>query len=247
MFGAPAVPPGVVLPIDLSLAVAVSWIGAMIPLRAAVRVRTAMVVEGGRGERRARASARGVAARATTPRHAARATRALRTSRDARRRRQLPARSSSGARDVPAPPPASIRSHSWRSLAVGAMLASALLTTYDDLDSKMSGEFRRYGANLIVAPAAGADTLPDSALDAANQQGAAVPYLYVVGSENDRDVVLAGTDFARLAKSPPAWSVAGEWPARCRRMHGRRASRIARGRSTLQCRQARRKPGGSGA
>ncbi len=37
-------------------------------------------------------------------------------------------------------------------LAVGATLASALLSTYSDLKQKMAGEFRRYGANLVVAP-----------------------------------------------------------------------------------------------
>ena len=47
---------------------------------------------------------------------------------------------------------------------VGAMLASTLLTTYAELDRKMAGEFRRYGANLVIAPISGADSLSDNAL-----------------------------------------------------------------------------------
>ena len=72
-------------------------------------------------------------------------------------------------------------------LAVGATLASALLTTYADLDRKMAGQFRRYGANLVIAPAQGADTLPAGYLINADQKGAAIPFLYVFGRANDRD------------------------------------------------------------
>ena len=45
VLGAPATPPGVVLPVVLSLAVAVSWIGATPPLRAAVRVSPARMLK----------------------------------------------------------------------------------------------------------------------------------------------------------------------------------------------------------
>jgi len=98
-------------------------------------------------------------------------------------------------------------------LVVGAMLASALLTTYADLDRKMAGEFRRYGANLVIAPRSGVDSLPADMLDRAESQGVAVvPYLYVVGRVKDRDTVLGGVDFARLRRYPPSWKLAGEWP-----------------------------------
>jgi putative ABC transport system permease protein len=98
-------------------------------------------------------------------------------------------------------------------LIVGAMLASALLTTYADLDRKMGGEFRRYGANLVIAPASGVDSLPADMLERAEKEGvAAVPYLYVVGRVKQRDTVLGGVDFARLRRNPPLWKLTGEWP-----------------------------------
>lgn len=98
-------------------------------------------------------------------------------------------------------------------LIVGAMLASALLTTYADLDHKMAGEFRRYGANLVIAPVAGVDSLPAAMLGRAEGQGVtAIPYLYVRGKVKDRDTVLGGVDFARLRQFPPAWKLDGQWP-----------------------------------
>jgi putative ABC transport system permease protein len=45
VFGAPATPPAVVLPLVLPLAVAVSWIGAAAPLRAALSVQPAIVLK----------------------------------------------------------------------------------------------------------------------------------------------------------------------------------------------------------
>src|SRR6266404_6866950 len=79
-------------------------------------------------------------------------------------------------------------------LTVGAMLASALLVTYADLDRKLSGELRRYGANLIIAPPPGADILPADALKRADAiSDSVVPFFYAVGKVDNRDVVIGGT------------------------------------------------------
>lgn len=97
-------------------------------------------------------------------------------------------------------------------LAVGAALASALLSTYADLEHKMAGEFRRYGANLLVSPGGGEETMPAETLDTVEGAGVtAVPFLYAVGRVNDRPVVLAGTDFHKLREFSRSWKVDGKW------------------------------------
>ncbi len=110
-------------------------------------------------------------------------------------------------------------------LTTGAALASALLSTYAELERKMAGQFRRYGANLVVAPppstmlspTGSGETLPADALAAVERakgsELTAVPFLYVVGQVNDRRAVLAGTDFQRLRPFSGAWQLHGFWPS----------------------------------
>ena len=45
VFGAPATRPSIVLPLVLTVAIAVSWLGALAPLRAAVRLSPAVVLK----------------------------------------------------------------------------------------------------------------------------------------------------------------------------------------------------------
>lgn len=99
-------------------------------------------------------------------------------------------------------------------LVVGATLAAALLTTHADLHRKMSGELRRYGANVVVSPAA---TAADSTLDAAAATRAAsdfptLPFLYVVGRVNDEPALLAGMRFERLTEFARFWNWQGRAP-----------------------------------
>ncbi len=97
-------------------------------------------------------------------------------------------------------------------LVVGATVASALLTTYTDLEQKMAREFRRYGANLVAGPASSEQTIPSESLAAVEGAGvSAVPFLYVVGKVNDRTAVLAGTDFEKLREFSRSWKLEGEW------------------------------------
>jgi len=99
-------------------------------------------------------------------------------------------------------------------LLVGASLSSALLSTYADLEQKMAREFRRYGANLVVAPQGEEQTLPEETLNRARlPEVGAVPFLYVVGRSNDTEVVIAGADLAALHDFARTWQVHGQWPA----------------------------------
>lgn len=101
------------------------------------------------------------------------------------------------------------------SLAVGATLASALLSTYADLEKKMGGEFRGFGANLVVVPletVSGA-TLEESVLAPVLRDGPpTLPFLYVVGQVNSEPAVLAGTHFERLGAFARAWQWQGRLP-----------------------------------
>jgi putative ABC transport system permease protein len=94
-------------------------------------------------------------------------------------------------------------------LVVGASVASALLTTYADLDRKMAGEFRRFGANIVVSPRDSRDAMSAALLE----QTGGVPFLYVVGRAGENEVVLAGTDLARLRSLAHTWQIQGSWPA----------------------------------
>ena len=100
------------------------------------------------------------------------------------------------------------------SLTVGATLASVFLSLYFELPRKMTGEFRSLGANLVLAPAGNAQTLPESVF---RQVGAhhhatdlsRLPWLYAVGKVGNEDVIFGGTELAGLAAMKPWWL---PWP-----------------------------------
>ncbi|MFN7997261.1 MAG: FtsX-like permease family protein [Bryobacteraceae bacterium] len=96
-------------------------------------------------------------------------------------------------------------------LAVAATLATALFSVYSDLERKMRVQFRRYGANLVIAPAGEPGTVPLAAVMDAEQLGAtaAAPFLYTVGRLGGEPVVVAGTDFRRAAALTDYWRVDG--------------------------------------
>jgi len=95
-------------------------------------------------------------------------------------------------------------------LAVAATLATALFSVYSDIERKMRVEFRGYGANIVIAPAAGARTVPLAAVAAAEQRGAiAAPFVYTVGRMESEPVVVAGVDFRRAGPLTDYWHVDG--------------------------------------
>lgn len=98
----------------------------------------------------------------------------------------------------------------FSALAVAATLATALFSVYSDIERKMRVQFRGYGANIIVAPAAGVQAVPLSAVASAERLGAvAAPFIYTVGHVENEPVVVAGTDFHRAAPLTDYWRVDG--------------------------------------
>ncbi len=98
----------------------------------------------------------------------------------------------------------------FAALAVSATLATALFSVYSDIERKMRVQFRGFGANIIIAPAGGAQTVPLTAVGLAEKQGAvAAPFIYTVGRVASEPVVVAGVDFDRAAPLTNYWRVDG--------------------------------------
>ncbi len=114
-------------------------------------------------------------------------------------------------------------------LTVAATLATALLSLYSDLERKLRGEFQGYGANLIVAPAGDAETLPLALLPEVERWGAAAPFLYRIETVEKEPVVVAAVDFGRLGPLAAYWDVRGRrdaGPGEC--LAGERAAQTFR-------------------
>jgi putative ABC transport system permease protein len=98
----------------------------------------------------------------------------------------------------------------FAALAVSATLATALFSVYSDIERKMRVQFRGFGANIVIAPAGGAQTVPLTAVALAERQGAvAAPFIYTVGRLGGEPVVVAGTDFHRAGPLTNYWRVDG--------------------------------------
>jgi putative ABC transport system permease protein len=104
-------------------------------------------------------------------------------------------------------------------MTVSAAVATALLTLYTDLDSKLHHEFRSFGANIVITSSSSNDTkgLPADALkraeDAAGPSAIAAEFGYAVATtERGTPVVVVGTDFD-AARRLNAWWQVDAWPA----------------------------------
>ena len=116
-------------------------------------------------------------------------------------------------------------------LTVSAAVATALLTLYADLDSKLHHEFRTFGANVLVTAAPSgastaegpaptdtitAESLPPDTLaklqHAAGPETLAAPFGYAVATtDRGTPVVVVGTDFPAVRRLD-AWWQADAWP-----------------------------------
>ena len=104
-------------------------------------------------------------------------------------------------------------------LASGATVCSALLNVNQDVERKLTREFRTLGANVVIAPpaASGDAALADAAvtdrIDALRlpEIAAATPFLYVAANSGNVPVILAGTSFDQSAKMNSWWKVRGKW------------------------------------
>jgi putative ABC transport system permease protein len=100
-------------------------------------------------------------------------------------------------------------------IIVAAAAATAMLNLFVDVQAKLHNEFRRYGANVVVASKDG-QSLPDNALSKAQSiagSGAiVVPFSYVVARTNSgQPVVVGGTDL-EAARQLNSWWSATAWP-----------------------------------
>ncbi len=100
-------------------------------------------------------------------------------------------------------------------MVVAAAAATAMLNIYVDVQAKLRGEFRKYGANVVVVAKDGRG-LPADALSTVQSTlgagGIAVPFAYAVArTEDGHSVVVAGTDLEQVRKLDSWWSVT-DWP-----------------------------------
>jgi putative ABC transport system permease protein len=104
-------------------------------------------------------------------------------------------------------------------LTVASILTAALLNLYFDARRKLGAEFRRYGANLLVTPAAspaGGELLDESlaqalAAAAPGRLSQGLAYLYAVTRVEGESVVLAGTWLEQATGLRTVADVDGEW------------------------------------
>lgn len=97
------------------------------------------------------------------------------------------------------------------SIAVVATMATVALTIYSNLESKLSREFRNFGANVVLTKHEGALTREELArIDAVVAgEGQIVPVAYAVGSISNRSkVVVGGADLNHLRQLNSWWSAA---------------------------------------
>jgi putative ABC transport system permease protein len=101
-------------------------------------------------------------------------------------------------------------------MVVAAGVATAVLNLYVDVQAKLRGEFRNYGANIVVVAKDGA-SLPSDAPRRVDSilagRGIAAPYGLIVARTGDgQPVVVAGADFDRVRQLDRWWSVS-KWPS----------------------------------
>ena len=112
-------------------------------------------------------------------------------------------------------------------IVVAATAATAMLTLFADVQAKLRGEFRSYGANLILTPRSG-EALPPDALQIVDTHiGAsanAAAFGYVVARLNGQAVVVGGLDVDRTRKVDPFW-LASSWPEHDTALLGARAAK----------------------
>ena len=119
------------------------------------------------------------------------------------------------------------------SIASGAAVISALLNLQFDIERKLTQEFRTLGANIVIAPQSGAQTVDlanaggaaasvpvlmnESAVEAGFEANrtpdvvASAPFLFIVARAKDEPVVTAGTWLDQARKLNPTWKIEGNW------------------------------------
>lgn len=105
-------------------------------------------------------------------------------------------------------------------VAVGAAIISGMMTVYWEVPRQMGREFRAYGANLLLLPARGAETVKEEDLPGAysllagHELIGTAPFLYERVKINESPILTGGTDFDEVKKVSPYWQVEGDFPAK---------------------------------
>jgi putative ABC transport system permease protein len=118
-------------------------------------------------------------------------------------------------------------------MTVSAAVATALLTLYSDLDTKLHHEFRSFGANIVITALDREKGLPSDALrrakQAAGENATVVEFGYAVATTaSGTPIVVSGTDFDAVRRLNSWWQVEA-WPASAdasAALVGQRAERI---------------------
>lgn len=103
-------------------------------------------------------------------------------------------------------------------VAIGATTLSGLATIALEVPAQLAREVRSYGANLVVSPVSGKDSMSAESLETIPSlvpKGALVgsaAFDYEAISVNDRPYVAAGADLESVRAMNPYWYVEGEWP-----------------------------------
>ena len=100
-------------------------------------------------------------------------------------------------------------------MVVAAAVATAMLNLYVDVQAKLRGEFRKYGANIVVVARDG-QTLPVDTLTKIESTAGgslAVPFAYAVARTADgHSVVVAGTNLEQAQRLNGTWWSVNNWP-----------------------------------
>jgi putative ABC transport system permease protein len=103
------------------------------------------------------------------------------------------------------------------SVTIAACVATALLGLYADMESKISREFRGFGASLVVVAKDGQVFDPESINSAKAKLGSnatLIPVSYVVAkTASGKPIVVVGTDIQQAKKLNSYWSVEGSGDA----------------------------------
>ncbi|MCU1284420.1 MAG: efflux pump, inner rane subunit [Acidobacteriales bacterium] len=100
-------------------------------------------------------------------------------------------------------------------MVIAAAVATSLSNLYVDIDSKLTTEFRKFGANAVVIATGNNSLAPESIAriqKSLGPQDIAVPFGYLVAkTASGKPVVVAGTEFAGAKRLNGWWSVTS-WP-----------------------------------
>jgi putative ABC transport system permease protein len=96
-------------------------------------------------------------------------------------------------------------------MIVAAAVTTAMMNLYVDVQAKLRGEFRNYGANVVIVARDGQSLPTDVLAEVESALGAktlAVPFSYAVARTKDgRSVVVVGTDLERAQQLNRWWKI----------------------------------------